>query len=326
MSSVKQELYRDEKKPSHIPSSSTLNDASLQLQKQQYAAMLKASSLKQLSPQQSPPSFSTPVKPFPKRAAQTTHERLKRPIIFGQVRATPYGSCLTNNVKEEKDTDNQTHAPQWSQWRKENFHEEHFPVEGFDHVYGTQTIQEQEWANDYGAEAAAVAAHLGPEGSFPEPPQKLQEHDKAREYGNFLTPLDMPIGSLKDKWRVLPHLLKVRSLMRQHIDSFDFFVNVEMKEIVKSPSACEIRSDHDPRFYLKYTNCWVGEPEVQEDSYTTSQATPFQCRLRDCTYSAPIYVDLRYTRGNSIVKTKKVRDFHNFVSTYNILELILWSY
>ena len=74
----------------------------------------------------------------------------------------------------------------------------------------------------------------------------------------------------------------------------------------QSPSACEIRSDHDPKFYLRYTDCWVGEPSIDEDSYATIQTTPFQCRLRDCTYSAPIYVNVRYTRGRQIVVKKKV--------------------
>jgi DNA-directed RNA polymerase III subunit RPC2 len=29
--------------------------------------------------------------------------------------------------------------------------------------------------------------------------------------------------------------------------------------------------------------------------------TPFECRIRDCTYSAPIYVDVKYTRNRMIV-------------------------
>lgn len=126
------------------------------------------------------------------------------------------------------------------------------------------------------------------------------------EYGASRTPLDAPIGSLRDKWRILPHFLKLRGLMKQHIDSFDHFVTHEMKQIVQSASACEIRSEYDPKFYLRYTDCWVGEPSIDEDSYATVQTTPFQCRLRDCTYSAPIYVNVRYTRGRQIVVRKKV--------------------
>ena len=53
------------------------------------------------------------------------------------------------------------------------------------------------------------------------------------EYGASRTPLDAPIGSLREKWRVLPHFLKLRGLMRQHIDSFDHFVSVEMRQIVQ---------------------------------------------------------------------------------------------
>ena len=54
-----------------------------------------------------------------------------------------------------------------------------------------------------------------------------------QEYGASRTPLDAPIGSLREKWRVLPHFLKLRGLMKQHIDSFDHFVSVEMKQIVQ---------------------------------------------------------------------------------------------
>lgn len=109
------------------------------------------------------------------------------------------------------------------------------------------------------------------------------------------------------KWRLLPHFLEIRGLkMRQHIDSFNTFIDYELKQIVHSPSACEILSEHDPKFYIRYTDCWVGEPSVEEDSYATSPATPFQCRLRDVTYSAPIYVNVRYTRGRQIVVKRNV--------------------
>lgn len=94
--------------------------------------------------------------------------------------------------------------------------------------------------------------------------------------------------------------------MRQHIDSFDHFVDVEMEQIVQSPSAREIRSEHDPKFYLRYEACWVGEPSIEEDSYSMNRITPFQCRLRDCTYSAPIYVNVRYTRGRQIIVKRNV--------------------
>lgn len=45
---------------------------------------------------------------------------------------------------------------------------------------------------------------------------------------------------------------------------------------------------------------------MDDDAYVSSRITPFQCRLRDCTYSAPITVDVRYTRGRQIVVKRGV--------------------
>ena len=44
----------------------------------------------------------------------------------------------------------------------------------------------------------------------------------------------------------------------------------------------------------------MGQPQVEED-YITGSITPQQCRLRDMTYSAPISVNVEYTRGKEIV-------------------------
>mmetsp|Transcript_24104 Transcript_24104/g.35798 ORF Transcript_24104/g.35798 Transcript_24104/m.35798 type:complete len:474 (+) Transcript_24104:112-1533(+) len=268
------------------------NESSTYLQKQQFEELIK-NALFQAK------IGDVDVKAYPKNEPLLTADRLQQEVVFGKVKGSPYGACLKSQPNKPEDEEEAAAlASQWDAWRKKKFTKIHFPIEGFDHMYGKKQIDEQE---DYGAEAAALAAQFGPDTLMEEP-----DIEAAREYGSFRTPLDAPIGSLKDKWRVLPHFLQVRSLMRQHIDSFDYFVNTEMKEIVQSPSACEIRSEHDPKFYLRYTDCWVGEPNVEEDSYTTTQATPFQCRLRDATYSAPIYVNIRYTRGRQIVVKKKV--------------------
>lgn len=114
--------------------------------------------------------------------------------------------------------------------------------------------------------------------------------------------LTRPIKAVEEKWKLLPHFLRLRGLMRQHIDSFNHFINVDMKEIVKAKSNQEIRSDADPKFFLRYTDIYVGEPNLEEDAFvTSSNITPFQCRLRDCTYSAPLYVNIKYTRQKQII-------------------------
>lgn len=238
-----------------------------------------------------------------KRAAPSTGKikLVKESAVFsrhhdfpwGHVRATPAGACLSQRAPPSKGSLSSSTA--WHLWRETNLKPLDFPKEGFDHVNGQSLIDEIDQT---------------PLGSQPYDYMMMSPDDSAvvaeEEYGSTKTPDDAPVGSLKDKWRLLPYFLNLRSLLRQHIDSFDHFINVELRQIVQSPSACEIRSEHDPRFYLRYEDVWVGEPSIEEESFSTAQITPFQCRLRDVTYSAPIYVNVRYTRGRQIVVKRNV--------------------
>jgi len=115
-----------------------------------------------------------------------------------------------------------------------------------------------------------------------------------------------PVGALQDKWRLLPHFLSMRGLMKQHIDSFNYFVQTDIKNIVNAAPNREVRSDVDPRWYLKYTDVMVGEPEIQDEAHQKTLASPFECRLRDCTYYAPIIVKIKFTRGHQIVNMANV--------------------
>ena len=92
-------------------------------------------------------------------------------------------------------------------------------------------------------------------------------------------------------------------MVRQHIDSFDHFVNREIKKIVRAKGNERVTCDTDPNFYLRYTDVFVGRPCVEEE-YVTADVTPQQCRLRDMTYAAPITVDVEYTRGRELVVRK----------------------
>jgi len=55
---------------------------------------------------------------------------------------------------------------------------------------------------------------------------------------------------LQDKWNLLPAFLKVKGLVKQHIDSFNYFVDHEIKDILKANKF--VRSDVDNTFWLEY--------------------------------------------------------------------------
>lgn len=67
-----------------------------------------------------------------------------------------------------------------------------------------------------------------------------------------------PIKALEEKWKLVPAFLEIKGLVKQHIDSFNYFINVDIKKIVEANS--KVTSDADPSFYLQYTDVRVGKP------------------------------------------------------------------
>lgn len=111
--------------------------------------------------------------------------------------------------------------------------------------------------------------------------------------------LTQPVKELKEKWKLVPAFLQIKGLVKQHIDSFNYFINVDIKKIIQANE--KVLCDADPTFYLKYLDVRVGRPDYEDGYNITKETTPHECRLRDMTYSAPIYVDIEYTRTNQRV-------------------------
>jgi DNA-directed RNA polymerase III subunit RPC2 len=49
----------------------------------------------------------------------------------------------------------------------------------------------------------------------------------------------------------MAHTLQVRGLVKQHIDSFNYFINQEIKKIVRAKGNEKVTCDTDPNFYFK---------------------------------------------------------------------------
>ncbi|OJD29090.1 dna-directed rna polymerase iii subunit rpc2 [Diplodia corticola] len=143
------------------------------------------------------------------------------------------------------------------------------------------------------------------------PPQQRRRADDGMDsvlqpfyHGKSLTD---PIDTAEDKWNLLPAFLKVKGLVKQHIDSFNYFVDVQLKEILRANQY--VYSDVDDKFFWRYADVRVLRPcRVEEENVRGIQSTvtPNECRLRDMTYAAPIVVDVEYKKGNVKVKRKGI--------------------
>ncbi|KAH8899639.1 beta and beta-prime subunits of DNA dependent RNA-polymerase [Thozetella sp. PMI_491] len=115
-----------------------------------------------------------------------------------------------------------------------------------------------------------------------------------------------PISTKEDKFQLLPAFLKVKGLVKQHLDSYNFFVNQEIKDIVEANRF--LRSDQDPNFWLEFTDIRVGMPTRNDtsDYRIDHDVNPMECRLRDMTYAAPVVVDIVYTRDKRPIARKNI--------------------
>ena len=72
----------------------------------------------------------------------------------------------------------------------------------------------------------------------------------------------------------MPAFLKTKGLVKQHVDSFNYFINVDLKKIVLANEKSV--SFADPTFYLKYLDIHVGKPDAIEDMNHVFSFVPFQ--------------------------------------------------
>ncbi|KAH0469211.1 hypothetical protein IEQ34_002443 [Dendrobium chrysotoxum] len=125
-----------------------------------------------------------------------------------------------------------------------------------------------------------------------------REKDSVETHNN----LAKPIKSAVDKFALLPEFLKVRGLVKQHIDSFNYFINNDIKKIIKTNDRIVI--PQVPSLYLRYTKISIGKP-VEYLEHHAEELNPHMCRLSDRTYASPIKVDIEYTRPNQTNKEYK---------------------
>ncbi|KAK4580309.1 DNA-directed RNA polymerase III complex subunit Rpc2 [Recurvomyces mirabilis] len=117
-----------------------------------------------------------------------------------------------------------------------------------------------------------------------------------------------PINTARDKWNLLPAFLRVKGLVKQHIDSFDYFTDTALKDIVRANAL--VRSDTSRDKFIMFTDIRIGKPNRLEDrttGYVESGVTPNECRLRDITYAAPIYVDIVYPKQSGKYTKKDIQ-------------------
>lgn len=126
-----------------------------------------------------------------------------------------------------------------------------------------------------------------------------------RQYGLDAAKQEKGLRAIQDKWELLPAFLKVKGLVKQHLDSFNYFVNVDIKAILAANAY--VISDVNPSYYVRYTDIRIEKPSRVDENSMRELITPMECRLTDTTYCGKIFVDIEYSQENKVKRQRGVQ-------------------
>ncbi|GAU26901.1 hypothetical protein TSUD_03040, partial [Trifolium subterraneum] len=127
----------------------------------------------------------------------------------------------------------------------------------------------------------------------------------------------------EDAWAVISAYFEDKGLVRQQLDSFDEFIQNTMQEIVDESADIEIRpeSQHNPGhqsdfaetiYKISFGQIYLSKPMMTESDGETATLFPKAARLRNLTYSAPLYVDVSkrvIKKGHDGEEVTETQDF-----------------
>ncbi|CAD5207207.1 unnamed protein product [Bursaphelenchus okinawaensis] len=105
-------------------------------------------------------------------------------------------------------------------------------------------------------------------------------------------------------WVVISAYFDEKGLVRQQLDSFDEFIQMIVQRIVEDSPPVELQSESQnfggdieqpTMFSLKFGQIYLSKPTHWEKDGAPTGMMPNEARLRNLTYSSPLYVDISKT-------------------------------
>ncbi|MDO8055490.1 MAG: DNA-directed RNA polymerase subunit B, partial [Candidatus Hermodarchaeota archaeon] len=95
--------------------------------------------------------------------------------------------------------------------------------------------------------------------------------------------------SSEDRWSVMKSFFSSKGLVRQHLDSYNDFVERRIKQIVSDVGKIEPDIEN---YYVRLGRLEIQNPSVREADGSVRNITPSEARIRNLTYSSPIYLEM----------------------------------
>ena len=107
------------------------------------------------------------------------------------------------------------------------------------------------------------------------------------------------------RWPIIQDILRREGIARQHLNSFDEFLERGMQSIIDEVSQIEIENAEYP-YRIQLGKIKRKKPRMMELDGSITSITPAEARLRNVTYAAPIHVEAHVIEDNKVLETKDI--------------------
>ncbi len=90
-------------------------------------------------------------------------------------------------------------------------------------------------------------------------------------------------------WDLMRAFFEEKGLVRQHLDSYNVFTERTIQEVVDEVGRIE---PDIPQYYVKLGRITIGDPTIREADGSVKPIFPIEGRIRNLTYSAPLYLEM----------------------------------
>ncbi|KAI0989118.1 hypothetical protein GJ496_000338 [Pomphorhynchus laevis] len=117
-------------------------------------------------------------------------------------------------------------------------------------------------------------------------------------------------------WIVISSYFEEKGLVRQQLDSFDEFIQMSVQRVVEDTPEIELQAENHysttlvgnpQKLSIKFDQIYLSKPTHWEKDGTPTHLWPNEARLRNLTYSAPLYVDISESleRDGTVAHSRK---------------------
>ena len=106
-------------------------------------------------------------------------------------------------------------------------------------------------------------------------------------------------------WSVIQNILKTEGIARQHLNSFDEFVDAGLQSIIHEVEKVEIENAEYP-YKIQLGKIKLQQPRMMELDGSITHVTPAEARLRNISYAAPIMMEASVIEDGKTLESRYV--------------------